>query len=370
VAAAAQRYRASRTRYGQVRWLEDLVRRYDAFAAELRTGATTPQVRPADAPWPPGDVDNLQSRIVDADVTIAEARFERDVLLALARFEAAFAEALYQAQTAAVLAEQVRLGKQVLASVDAGYRAGRTDYASLLQAQMRLDAWREDRTSALHRAGAARTELAALLDLDPGALADTPLAWGADVPVPNRDDVLEAARTQAPEVRMAAAQAARAALMEELVGRRILPDYAPGVWTTRDGQVPPAMPPFGYATVQPYLDEIRLGNEAAGDALEAARRGVPAAADAVWAELSDAVRQSALDAGPQHKRAKQAVQVAKEAYQTGRMPFSQLDQVLRTALQIRLDAERHSRNARAAQARLAAITGIRTPTPSPRRSTP
>jgi hypothetical protein len=113
VAAAVQRYRASFTRYGQVRWLNDLVRQYDAFAEGLMTGATTPHVMPEKPAWPLEGAGRIESAIAEVDVALARARLEKDVLTALADMEEAFQEAHFWSRAVDVLGRDVALARQV-----------------------------------------------------------------------------------------------------------------------------------------------------------------------------------------------------------------------------------------------------------------
>ncbi|TNF37458.1 MAG: hypothetical protein EP329_03175, partial [Deltaproteobacteria bacterium] len=166
VAEAVQRYRASFERYGQIDALDDLVRQYDAFAGELATGATTPIVKPSLAKrFPFGGVADLQGRVVDVDVTLARVALERDLLTALADFEAAWQEVYYWQRAVGILGDVTDLAGRVVDAAQARYRAGSTAHANLIQAEIRQEALSVRLTTARARRGAARTALAATLDL-------------------------------------------------------------------------------------------------------------------------------------------------------------------------------------------------------------
>lgn len=358
VSAAAQRHRAARTRFDQVDNLLQLVRLFDSFAFDLRTDATTPVVMPKGAPWPPLGMEAVRSRLIEADVQASQGRFAREVLEALLSFEESFQEFVYQVESESVSVARIDLAATALSSAQGAYRAGRADLTGVLQAQARLDEWREVHRSTEERVVAARQRLAAALDL-PGAALDGVSVF-LDTPpsdVPARPALLEGVARSAPELKIGRAMAERAALMVALVERRLLPDLSPGAALSRDGDTPRAMPPWRFASGAPYLVELRLMQEAAEESLAAAERSVPAEAAARFSALSDVARRLELESSAQLDRAGQSVETAEASYRAGRIGYSELDRALRANLEVGLNVHRLRRDLEVARARLLVTTG-------------
>lgn len=395
VLAAVQRFRASRTRYGQVEWLNDLVRRYDSFAqggslepelsgpgmepgaevpggagmdAAMGTGMDSAMGAAPDASmgagmtmgarptWPLGGVGRMESAIADADVRLAGARLEAQVLEELATFEAAFQDALRWEREASVLGRDLRLADQVVAAAEAMNAGGRGSLADVLMGRMRRDDIAELRRTAEERAAAARVALGAALRLPTAALAAVALR-GDDLPsLPPRD----ATRLQAadgPEARMAEAMAERATLMVQLVERQLLPELSLGTAFDRAGAVPRRSGDAQLATKAPFLAELRLMRSTEEASRDQARLAAPAMADQEWVMLSDGLRMFRLSSGPQRQRARQALAVATDAYRAGRAAFTDVSGALSSVLEVEILAERQRAEAFVAAARLQAVVG-------------
>ena len=359
VAAAVQRHRASFARYSEIQYLNDLVHQYDAFAGDLRTNATTPQVLPQQTPWPLAGAARIQSDVVDADVAASSARLTKAVLGALVGLEEAYQAALFQRRSADVLEQDTRLVEQVVVVARSTYRAGRGSYAHVLLAENVLAKQREMLETARQRLHAELRRLAAMLDLsDLDALLSAQLEPKPSLAqLPEREQAREAALATGPDVLEAAALAKRAELMVQLVERQLLPDVSPGTSRTRMGEIPARKADIQYATRAPFLVELRTVRDAARDAATQARRQAPARADAQWVSLSDARRLYQLFSGKQRKRAKQAWDAASSAYRAEQATFFDVDESLSRLLEIDLQAQGYRRDVFVAAARLAAITG-------------
>lgn len=362
VSATLQRHLASHTRYGQVDYLNDLVRQYDAFSEELRTHASTPHVMPQRPAWPLQGAGRLQSALADVDVAISFARTSRNLLNTLVEFEETFHTALYWTEAQAIYKSHLRLARQTHDVAQSLYRAGRGEYAHVLLAQNRVDLIKSQVASATERAEAERAQLAALLELPANALSEVLLELKSPPPVlPPREDIAGRVETS-PNLLEAEAQAQRSELMVQLVERQLLPEISAGTSNTRTGDVPKRSGDLMYATRAPFLAELKLVRDASLDALEHTRRVVPAQADLQWAALSRALRDLELAGGRLAQRARQALDAAEDAYSAGTLSFFAVDEAQRHLLDIQLSASQHLRAAHLARARLDAATGLARPT--------
>jgi len=368
VSEAVQRFRAAYERYGQVGALNDLVRQYDAFAGELKTGATTPAVKPHLAKrFPFGGVADLQGQLVDVDVTLARVGLERALLSEIADFEAAWQEVYYWQRAVGILADVTDLSERVVDAARARYRAGSTSHANLIQAEIRHEALSVRLTTARARRDAAKTALTAALNLPPSALDRVHLHLGGGLPDrPHRDDATAAALDHGPSVATARAARDRAALMVQLAERQLQPNLAEGATTPGSGPRPAAAD-LMYATGGPFLREMRVRAAATEDALTAAERRAPALAESAWVTLDDAIRRYRSAAGSQISRAEQGVEVAERGYRAGTATFFDLDNAVQLYLATALDARAALRDAHVAAARLDLIvgTGRTIPTETP-----
>lgn len=387
VLAAVQRFRASRTRYGQVEWLNDLVRRYDSFAQGgglepeladpgMEPGAEVPGGAGMDAAmgaapnasmgagmtmgarptWPLGGVGRMESAIADADVRLARARLEAQVLEELANFEAAFQDALRWEREASVLGRDLRLADQVVAAAEAMNAGGRGSLADVLMGRMRRDEVAELLRTANEQAAASRMALGAALRLPTAALAGVALR-GDDLPsLPPRDATRRQA-AEGPEAHMAEAMAERATLMVQLVERQLLPELSLGTAFDRTGAVPRRSGDAQLATKAPFLAELRLMRSTEEASRDQARLAAPAMADQEWVMLSDGLRMHRLTSGPQRQRARQALAAATDAYRSGRASFADVSGALSSVLEVELLAERQRAEAFVAAARLQAVVG-------------
>jgi outer membrane protein TolC len=225
-------------------------------------------------------------------------------------------------------------------------------------AKIRRDNLDERLKTAKQREQAELRKLAAVLDLPSETLQGARLQLEQAAPdVPERDAVRERAAKTAPDVQAARRMAERATLMVQLVERQLLPELSVGASLTRTGDVPKRPSDVMYATRAPFLAELRLTRESAEEAAEQAKQTIPAMADMQWVRLSDAVRHRKLYAGPQTKRAKEALEAALEAYRAGRVPFADVEDALSRVLEVELEAQRYRADAFVAAARLTAVSG-------------
>ena len=359
IAAAVEAYRKSFTRFDQVDYVNDLVRQYDAFAGELRTGATTPLVH-ADIRkrFPLGGVVALQGELVAVDVATSKVQLQRRILEGLVRFEQAWQGARYWQRAVTILGRTLELAERVADAAGARYRAGQTTHANLIQAQIRATDLRERLTTARGQRAAARRMLATLIDLDPENLARTRLRLDAPLPRrPRRSEARDAARRAGPQVESARLARERAVLLVQLAERQLLPNLSDGSSHVRRGTMAPPRGDIPYATGGPFLQEMRHGLVGAGLRLDEARRDTPARADALWVVLDDALRMRRINAGTQSERATLAVEVAEQGYRAGTATFFDLDAAVRLFLEISLKAESGLRDAFIAAARLQVVVG-------------
>lgn len=358
ISEAVRRYRASFERYGQVDALDALVRQYDAFAGGLETGAGTPIVKPdLSTSFPFGGVAALQGELVGVDVALARIALEEDLLGALADLELAWQEVYYWQRATGILARVSDLAGRVLDAARARYRSGSASHANLIQAELRKEALSVELGTARARYGAARTTLAAALDLPGDALDGVSLALDVGLPArPTKAEVEAAVVAHGPAVATARAAATRAELLVQLAERQLQPNLT-------QGSAVPGLGPRGagadimYATGGPFLRELRVRAAAADDALEDTTRRAPALAERERVTLDDARRRYASAAGRQLARAEQGVEVAEQGYRAGTATFFDLDTAVQLYLATALDARAALRDAHVAAARLATLVG-------------
>lgn len=357
--AAVESFRGSFDRYQQVAYLNDLVRQYDAFASQLQTYATTPHVRPnISRRFPFGGVASLQGEIVNVDVSLARVRFEQAVLDALVSFEQSFQAALYWQRAVSILADNVELTRRVVDTARARYRAGTTSHANLIQAQIRLEDVKQQRKTARARHQAARTELAAILDLPAGDLGRSRLFVGTALPSrPERSSVRAAVRAHGPAPSSARLAVLRSTLMVQLAERQLLPNLSPGIGTSAGLDTPLPRADTPYATGGAFLRGLRHLESAARARHQGVLEEAPARADSAWVALDDALRAQRINSGAQTERAEQGVSVAERGYRAGTATFFDLDAAVQLRLRVALAARAATRDAFVSAARLQLTTG-------------
>jgi outer membrane protein TolC len=246
----------------------------------------------------------------------------------------------------------------VVDAAHARYRAGQVSHTNLLKAQIRLADLRQQLGTAKARRASASRTLSAELDLPGDALATPRLTLDVKLPPrPARAEAVAAAKGAGPAVTQARIMALRATLMVQLAERQLQPNLSPGLSVERVAGTPPAAADVMYATGGPFLREMRDREQAAAAQLASALRRVPAAADAAWVTLDEALRRRRLNVGAQLARAQQSVDVAERGYRAGRATFFDLDSALEVFLRVSLEARAALRDAHVGAARLRVITG-------------
>ena len=338
--AAAQALRAARTRFGQVAWLDALVRQYDGFAGKSRLD------------FPLRGAPALQGEIVATDVALAEVRFERATLAGLLSLTERWYGAYYWQRAVSILTQTVELAERVASAAGARYRSGRTSHANLIQAEIRLEDLRQKLRTARAQRVATRLALGAALDLPADVAEDMSLTLDVSLPDrPGRDDTRARALERGPAPAAARHRAHMAELMLQLAERRGLPDLR-----REDGAAQPG--DLRFAVAGPFVDELRLRTVERRAKLAQAERDVVAAADAAWARLDEALRERYSTVLEQQERAALAVDVAERGYSAGTATFFDLDAAVQLYLQISLRARAAQRDAFVAAARLDLVTGL------------
>lgn len=341
---AWRRRQAARHGHSQTLHLQRLVEQLESFSS-----------RP-DRPKPVQQLPNaesLQGRVVDADVAIEAVRFQITAWDLMVRFTRAFHQATYEGRAAGVLSEGVKLARRLVRVAEARVTAASGSTADVLRAEMRVEAMRRRVRTARERRASAMRRLAALLGIT------KPLSPGTSRRLPRLPGLKGArnqARTDGPDVLLAAQRLARGEAMLSLAELKILPELSTQASETGGD---PVRSRFrgAYSAGAPYLEELRDRVAAAGRMLAQARTLVPAAAERQHATLSDALRRVTLYKHSQMPRARKALAATEAEYRVGRRSYLELDDAQQLWLDTHLGYHAAVRDAHVAFAELARVMG-------------
>ncbi len=346
--AAFERWKAALERIPQARSLDDPELTFEYFIDQMDTRYRLGLAQM----FPAFGVLRLRTGRAEAEALAAMHAFDAERFMIFDRVTDAFYEYHYLARASAVTAETLGLLAALAESVDGRYRSGAATFADVIKVQVETDRL-ADRLAALHdRRRPQSAALAALLNLP----ADAPLPWPQFEPsgpaLIDEAVLAEMLEDLNPELKAADAMLAAAGYGESLARRRGWPRIMAGAgW-----MVMPGMDGRGDAsdvglmvgvTLPVWRGRVRAERREATALRQAVTHERDSMRNRVRAELSmavfqfqDAARRIALFEESLIPKARQALEVAQQAYGDGRSDFMTLIDAQRTLLEFQLMAER------------------------------
>ena len=344
VAAAQKRMRAAIERYSQVTALDDVLRRYSAFAEGAVTGVgAMPGHGGGGAPFPFPGVLALKGRIVTQEVTAARERLEgarRDAVTA-ARKRHWHLWHLHRAvsittRTMALLREleQVSITR---------YEAGRTSFQDVIKVQVQRQLLDERLATLREQMQTTHVALREVLHLPPDTPIGLPRVDLDAAGVPDAAALYEAALLHRQELRALRARLGKLDAMIEMAESMLLPAFDMGLSRFRDHAVrevgtqaaqpatapgaaaaamaaQPKRPGFGFR--DGYLREMRQRRLAMRDELARLQDATRTAVRRKWFALDRAARERRLYRDTVVQLSEAALEVSTSGYESDRVAFA------------------------------------------------
>jgi len=355
--AARQRWQAALERAPQARALPDPKVSYTYFAraVETRVGPQRHKLGVSQAlPW--FGVRRLRGEVSEAQAAAARQEYEQARLEVFGRVVTAYCEYYYLGRALSVARQHVALMTNMEGVARARYAAGAAPHAAAIQAQVEL-ARLLDRVRSLEaRQGPAAARLNAALSRPIG----TPVPWPGplDLPAAGFTDDEAVAWLGEANPRLARLQhlAHRAQVAESLAGRDAYPDFSLGVEYVDTGE--PLAPGVVGAGKDPVMAMVSVSIPLWRDVYRAAAREaqleqaaisdqrrdlanrLQAALRQALYEVRDAERKMDLYRNALVPLAEQSLQVARQAFESGRGSFLSLIDAQRQLLELELGYER------------------------------
>jgi len=343
--AAFQQWKAALERIPQARSLPDPRLSYTYFIRESMTQQSVGLSQTF--PWYRKLKARARAKLEAARA--AEQRFERQRLSLLADVKAAHAEYAYLRQALAVLKENRRIRREMVAAARAQFEADAVPYADIARAEVAVEQLNDEIASLKDR----RPTVVARLNAALGRSSDRSLPWPDALPQPaiepGRQQLLARLEKQNPELRALGHDVARQRALLGLARQNRIPDFHLGVrylemvpedlrnqvaltasinlpiWDKRlEAERAEALAEFGAATRERRDRENELESK-----LQLA-----------FYRFRDAQRQVALFEDRLIPKAREALETTEAAYAAGETPFASLAQAQADLQQMQLSHER------------------------------
>jgi cobalt-zinc-cadmium efflux system outer membrane protein len=347
VAAARAEVAAATRMYEQATYVEDLRLRYAAFATPSMGGAAFPY---------PGVV-ALRGEMIDREVAMAREMSRmrlRDAVVAAAK---AYHVSTHHEEELKIRDELLALADRLVAAARTNVASGMAPQAELLEMESERAMAANEREHAVTALARARGELNTLLARDPAA----PLLLSPhEHHVPPDEAVavepfLALARRWSPEVRVARAQAERAAAAIRMAEAMLLAKPAPGVASRGETPAPNASLAGDVAWLAELRERRASLERAAEEAVRAAERRV---LDAHY-EMEAQRRMFVTAKKTAEPLAAQAAQERARLYEAGRGEAMDLVAAYKRRLDAAHDVAQSRHDYLAAEAALWSATGAR-----------
>lgn len=355
--AARQRWQAALERPPQARALPDPRVSYTHFAraVETRVGPQRHKLGVSQAlPW--FGVRRLRGQVSEAQAAAAQQGYEQAKLEVFGRVVAAYCEYYYLGRALAVARQHLALMTNLEGVARARYTAGAAPHAAAIQAQVEL-ARLHDRVLSLE---AHQGPSAAWLNAALSRPLEATVPWPRSLDLPETDFTDEEAVAWLGEANPQLARlehlARRAQVTESLTAKDAYPGFSLGLEYVDTGQ--PLAPDMADAGKDPVMAmvsmsvplwrgayraavrEAQLEQTAISDQRRDLANRLQAALQRALYEVRDAERKMDLYRNALVPLAQQSLQVARQAFESGRGTFLSLIDAQRQLLELELGYER------------------------------
>lgn len=345
IRAADKGVRAVIERYSQVSAVDDVLRRYSAFAKGVMTGVgPMPGHGSGRAPFPLPGALALKGRIVT-----------QEALAALERLEAARRDAVTAArkrhwrlwflhQAVSITDRTIGLLRELEQVSIARYEAGRTSFQDVIKVRLQRELLEERLTTLREQLRTTHVEFREVLHLPPGTPIGVPRVNLGEADVPELTPLFEAALLHRQELRILRARLGKVEAMIEMAETMLLPALDMGLSRYKDQAIrrvgtqageaasaaggtaaaaaagQPSRPWFGYR--DSYLREMRQKRLAMQDELDRMQDATLSLVRRKWFTLDQAARERRLYEDTVVQLSEAALEVSTSGYESDRVAFA------------------------------------------------
>ncbi|MDE0207569.1 MAG: TolC family protein [Candidatus Tectomicrobia bacterium] len=235
VQAAEKRMRAAIERYSQVSAVDDILRRYSAFAEGVMTGVGAMQGHGGgQARFPFPAVLALKGRIVTQEVLASRERLEAARRDAVTAARKRHWQLWYLHRAVSITASTIGLLRELEQVSITRYEAGRTSFQDVIKVQLQGELLEERLTTLREQMLTTHMELREVLRLPPDTQIGVPRVNLGEAEVPELASLYEAALLHRQELRALRARLGKMDAMIEMAETMLLPGFDVGLSRFKD----------------------------------------------------------------------------------------------------------------------------------------
>lgn len=228
VKAAKDNLKASRNRYDQALFLDQLMSQYLVFTETIDTKTSSKKnQRMTQMSFPAPGMTALKGAAADKDVQIAAVAYEKTVRDLLAEVKTKYAEVLYLDESLNIARKNLVLAKNIEKVVLRMYETGSAQYNSVVKISIVVDKLTTMEDTYSRKRGAAITALRETIGL-PDEIKIEEFAAPEMGDAPSLESVKTTALARSQELRSMKLMLDRMDIMIDMGSRKLLPDYSLG----------------------------------------------------------------------------------------------------------------------------------------------
>jgi len=380
IQAAQDDVRAAIDTYSQVMALDDILRQYSAFTAEMMTDVGPMAGKePMRTLFPFPGVLSLKGEIVTQSVQEAFEQLEITKKMVITKARRAYWNLLYLGKAEVITREVLKLYRHLEQVAASRYETGSTSYQDVIKVRIRREILEEDLKTLIEKKQNVKSQILALLNLSPEARLSRPKDRHPPEAIPPLDSLYVLARQHRQELKRLRARAGKMERLIELAETRILPQYTLGLSFYEDitairvgtgarkadfpvstradrGAGLPLRPWYGIDDA--YIRETRQKLNALKKELEDAEATTDLLVREAWYRLDLEKREERLYRNDVLKLAKDALDVSTRGYEAGNVSFADVIGSYSSYLDQNLSSERKLSDMGVAWADLEMVVGV------------
>jgi cobalt-zinc-cadmium efflux system outer membrane protein len=379
IQAAQDDVRAAIDTYSQVMALDDILRQYSAFTAEIMTDVGPVKGKETMRtlfPFP--GVLSLKGEIVNQSAREAFEQLEITLKTVVTDVRKAYWNLLYLGKAEGISREVLDLYRHLEQVAASRYETGSTSYQDVIKVRIRREILEEDLKTLIEKKQNLKSQILALLNLPPEARLSRPKDRNPPDAVPPLDSLYGLARQHRQELKRMRVRVGKMEWLIELAETKILPQYTLGLsfyeditairvsMSARKADFPvstraergaglPLKPWYGIDDA--YIRETRQKLNALKKELEDAEATTDLLVREAWYHLDLAKREERLYRNDVLRLAKDALDVSTRGYEAGNVSFADVIGSYGSYLDLKLSAERKLSDMGVAWADLEMVVG-------------
>ncbi len=338
ILAAKSRWRAAIERFSQIQNLDMIMQDYVSFTKSLSTKVGPPknkQMIGMKFPFP--GMLSLKGEIVDKDVSIAKLDYDNTRLKIHAMLMAVYHNLLFTSQEELITKDTLKLLKDLEVVAQIKYETGKTSFNDVLKVQIKIDRFYDRLTTITERKDKLRVKLTQIIDMPPDTELGE-LVYMKNVFTKSLEELYDTGRADNIELAIFDEKIKRMSLMIDMAKKKFYPDFTLGYSYFQDNKVMQTgtqamMPAFmtapmtmhrkdsWYAKNDAYIREVMEKYDAMLNMREAKVDKLISDIRDTYFKIDKAQREERLYESNLLFKAKEALDVARVGYETGRVSF-------------------------------------------------